>query len=147
VARVGVPGSLFRSLLTYPARTAVNIPANDLVHFTVYDFANRAGLLAFASLPFTVLLSTKVSLVAFITGISYDRLMYLHKWVARCTLSLAIIHSCVKLSNSHDFSVFSYRTFGLLTFLMAATMLLFNQRWSMRYFYELFFYVHAILVV
>ena len=108
-------------------------------------FANRAALLAFASLPFTVLLSNKISLVAFLTGISFDRLQFLHRWVGRTTLSLAVMHASAKLSTSHDLSAF--RVFGLATLCVACTMLVFNQRWTMNRCYEVFVGVHAVLVL
>ncbi|EME83283.1 uncharacterized protein MYCFIDRAFT_203575 [Pseudocercospora fijiensis CIRAD86] len=52
----------------------------------------RAGWLAIAQLPLLVLLISKNSVIASLTGTSWERLNVLHRWVARGMLLLAIFH-------------------------------------------------------
>src|SRR5256885_16558642 len=50
----------------------------------------RAGWLAIAQLPLLVLLAGKTNLIGLLTGMSYERLNVLHRWVARGMLLLEI---------------------------------------------------------
>jgi ferric-chelate reductase len=52
----------------------------------------RAGWLAIAQVPLLILLAGKNNLIGAVTGVSYERLNILHRWVARGTLLLAILH-------------------------------------------------------
>ncbi|KAJ5489374.1 hypothetical protein N7539_004264 [Penicillium diatomitis] len=52
----------------------------------------RAAWLAVAQLPLIVLLVGKHSLVGLLTGVSYERLNVLHRWVARGMFLLATLH-------------------------------------------------------
>lgn len=52
----------------------------------------RAGWLAIAQVPLLILLAGKNNLIGIVTGISYDRLNILHRWVARGSLLLATLH-------------------------------------------------------
>ena len=54
--------------------------------------AVRAAWLAVAQVPLLILLAGKNNLIGFITGVSYERLNVLHRWVARGMLLLATIH-------------------------------------------------------
>lgn len=52
----------------------------------------RASWLAIAQVPLLILLVGKKNLIGLATGISYERLNLLHRWVARMTLLLATMH-------------------------------------------------------
>jgi len=52
----------------------------------------RAAWLAVAQVPLLILLAGKNNLIGFLTGVSYERLNILHRWVARGLLLLATIH-------------------------------------------------------
>ncbi|KAJ6084266.1 hypothetical protein N7486_011066 [Penicillium sp. IBT 16267x] len=66
---------------------------NDIAGPTWYTFVGiRAGWLAVAQLPLIVLLTGKHNLIGLITGVSYERLNVLHRWVARGLLLLATFH-------------------------------------------------------
>ena len=56
----------------------------------------RAGWLAIAQTPLLILLAGKNNLIGLITGVSYERLNILHRWVARGFLLLATIHFAVQ---------------------------------------------------
>ncbi|KAK4692075.1 hypothetical protein P7C71_g5059, partial [Lecanoromycetidae sp. Uapishka_2] len=59
-------------------------------HYTALGV--RAGWLAVAQVPLLILLAGKNNLIGFVTGVSYERLNVLHRWVARMLLLLATLH-------------------------------------------------------
>lgn len=52
----------------------------------------RAAWLAVAQVPLLILLAGKNNLIGCVTGISYERLNVLHRWVSRVLLLLATLH-------------------------------------------------------
>jgi ferric-chelate reductase len=52
----------------------------------------RAGWLTTTQLPLLILLAGKANLIGFFTGVTYERLNVLHRWVARTMLLTATIH-------------------------------------------------------
>lgn len=52
----------------------------------------RTGFVNMAQLPLIFLLAGKNNLIGFVTGISYERLNWLHRWCARCLLLTTTIH-------------------------------------------------------
>jgi ferric-chelate reductase len=52
----------------------------------------RAGWLALAQFPLVILLAGKNNLIGIVTGVSYERLQLLHRWVGRGMLVLVIFH-------------------------------------------------------
>lgn len=72
---------------------ALEFIGNDIPgaqHYTAIGV--RAAWLAVAQMPLLILLVGKNNLVGLITGVSYERLNILHRWVARVLLLLATIH-------------------------------------------------------
>jgi ferric-chelate reductase len=59
-------------------------------HYTAIGV--RAAWLAVAQMPLLISLIGKNNLIGLITGVSYERLNILHRWVARVLLLLATIH-------------------------------------------------------
>ena len=59
-------------------------------HYTALGI--RAGWLAIAQVPLLILLAGKNNLIGFVTGVSYERLNVLHRWVSRMLLLLATLH-------------------------------------------------------
>lgn len=59
-------------------------------HYT--SLGIRAGWLAIAQVPLLILLAGKNNLIGFVTGVSYERLNILHRWVSRMLLLLATLH-------------------------------------------------------
>ncbi|KAH8897421.1 putative ferric reductase transmembrane component [Thozetella sp. PMI_491] len=55
--------------------------------------ATRTGYMALACLPFLIILATKANMIASLTGVSHDRLMVFHTWVAWAMLVLALVHT------------------------------------------------------
>lgn len=52
----------------------------------------RCGFVTIAQLPLLFLLAGKNNLIGCVTGISYERINWLHRWCARCFLLTATIH-------------------------------------------------------
>jgi ferric-chelate reductase len=52
----------------------------------------RAGWLTITQLPLLILLSGKVNMIGLITGVGYERLSVIHRWVARTMLLTATLH-------------------------------------------------------
>jgi ferric-chelate reductase len=59
-------------------------------HYT--SLGVRAAWLAVAQVPLLILLAGKNNLIGLVTGVSYERLNVLHRWVARVLLFLATLH-------------------------------------------------------
>lgn len=72
---------------------ALEFVHNDVAgaqHYTALGV--RAGWLAVAQLPLLILLIGKNNLIGLATGVSYERLNVLHRWVARMMLLLVTLH-------------------------------------------------------
>ncbi|KAL2395274.1 hypothetical protein ABEF93_003131 [Exophiala dermatitidis] len=52
----------------------------------------RAGWVSVTQLPLIYLLAGKVNIISLLTGISYERLNWLHRWVARTIFLTVIVH-------------------------------------------------------
>jgi NAD(P)H-flavin reductase len=56
------------------------------------DIAYRAGFIAMCQIPLVVLLAGKNNIIGSLTGVGYERLNWLHRWVARSLLLTVVIH-------------------------------------------------------
>lgn len=56
-------------------------------------WADRVGTLAFALLPFSILLSSRESLLSLITGIPYQHFNFLHRWLGHIIMIQAVCHT------------------------------------------------------
>jgi hypothetical protein len=52
----------------------------------------RAGWLTITQLPLLILLSGKINIIGIMTGVGYERLNVIHRWVARTMLLTATLH-------------------------------------------------------
>ena len=66
------------------------LDVNDI--FSREDVGFRCGVVTIAQLPLIFLLSGKNNIIGFFTGISYERLNWIHRWCARCMLLTATLH-------------------------------------------------------
>lgn len=60
--------------------------------WTREDVGYRCGVITLAQLPLLFLLAGKNNIIGFLTGISHERLNWMHRWFARCMLLTATIH-------------------------------------------------------
>jgi predicted ferric reductase len=56
------------------------------------DVGYRSGFIAICQIPLVVLLAGKRNIIGFLTGVGYERLTWLHRWVARTLLLTVVIH-------------------------------------------------------
>lgn len=56
------------------------------------NIAYRCGFVTIAQLPLIFLLAGKNNLIGYVTGVSHERINWLHRWCARCFLLTATIH-------------------------------------------------------
>ncbi|KAF2499439.1 hypothetical protein BU16DRAFT_271123 [Lophium mytilinum] len=56
------------------------------------DIGYRTGFVNMAQLPLIFLLAGKNNIIGFLSGISHERLNWLHRWAARCLLFTTTIH-------------------------------------------------------
>ncbi|KAF2712130.1 hypothetical protein K504DRAFT_371886 [Pleomassaria siparia CBS 279.74] len=56
------------------------------------DIGYRCGVIAVTQLPLIFVLAGKNNIVGYLTGISYERINWLHRWCARCLLLTVTIH-------------------------------------------------------
>ncbi|KAL1639514.1 ferric-chelate reductase Frp1 [Diplodia intermedia] len=56
------------------------------------DIGYRTGCISIAQLPLIFLLAGKNNIIGWLTGSSYERLNWLHRWTARCLLLTVTIH-------------------------------------------------------
>jgi predicted ferric reductase len=56
------------------------------------DIGYRTGFVSLAQIPLLFLLASKNNIIGFLTGMSYERINWLHRWCARCLLFTSTIH-------------------------------------------------------
>ncbi|KAI9852808.1 MAG: hypothetical protein M1838_005029 [Thelocarpon superellum] len=56
------------------------------------DIGYRTGLITVCQMPLLFLLAGKNNIIGLLTGTSYERLNWLHRWAARCLLFTATLH-------------------------------------------------------
>jgi ferric-chelate reductase len=86
-------GTIFLLLAYLGFVLALEFINNDVPgaqHYTALGV--RAAWLAIAQMPLLILLAGKNNLIGFVTGVSYERLNVLHRWVARGLLLLITLH-------------------------------------------------------
>jgi predicted ferric reductase len=65
----------------------------DLVDpFGKEDVAFRCGVMTLAQIPLIFLLAGKNNIIGHLSGVSYEKLNWLHRWCARCMLLTATMH-------------------------------------------------------
>ncbi|EGN94612.1 hypothetical protein SERLA73DRAFT_188592 [Serpula lacrymans var. lacrymans S7.3] len=111
---------------------------------------NRAGTLASSQFPLIAALGTKNNLVTLVTGISYDRLNYVHRMMARVVVILLWVHAGSEVVYYAEFKgdlAQSWLRCGLVA-IIALTLLCFVSLRPVRAnAYEFFFYTHFAMVL
>jgi len=67
-------------------------PSSDLYGYKWEKPAFRAAWVSVTQIPLVYALSSKFNLISIITGISYERLNWLHRWVSRTLFLTVIVH-------------------------------------------------------
>ncbi|GME24126.1 FAD-binding 8 [Neofusicoccum parvum] len=87
---VGKTSIVAANLVTILVLCFYKFDLNDQWSFE--DIAYRVGCISLAQLPLILLLAGKNNIVGWLTGTSYERLNWLHRWAARCLLLTVTIH-------------------------------------------------------
>ncbi|QRV85624.1 Ferric reductase like transmembrane component [Ceratobasidium sp. AG-Ba] len=116
--------------------------------------ANRAGLISFALMPVTILLSARNSPLLWITGWDTSTMIILHRWVARMCAFQAVIHSVGWTIqwrwNTGDYSQFMsegampYMQWGFLATVIICLMVGFAMLPFRKWSYEIFLILHIL---
>jgi NAD(P)H-flavin reductase len=60
--------------------------------FTRENVGFRCGVVTISQIPIIVLLASKNNIIGHLSGISYERINWIHRWCARCMLFTATMH-------------------------------------------------------
>ncbi|RPD78371.1 hypothetical protein L226DRAFT_531717 [Lentinus tigrinus ALCF2SS1-7] len=111
-------------------------------------WSGRAGTLAIAQFPLITALGTKNNILSYITGVSYDKLNYLHRMAARVTFVLLWIHAGTKM---YFLPPIVYESWfirvGITAIVAVSILLVISVRPIRARFYETFFYTHVSMVL
>ncbi|KAH9875338.1 hypothetical protein J1614_004830 [Plenodomus biglobosus] len=77
--------------------------------FSREDVGFRCGVITISQLPLIFLLSSKNNIIGHLSGISYERLNWLHRWCARCMLLTATMHMGYFISAWAPFDYVGYQ--------------------------------------
>lgn len=111
-----------------------------------YGWANRAGLLGIAALPWVVLLSMKVNPLSWITGVGYERLQFFHRQVSRITIVIWAIHVGGELRTRPGVDE-AYLRWGVAAIVAGGLLLVLGVRLIRTRIYEFFTYLHFFMLV
>ncbi|KAG8796391.1 hypothetical protein FRC12_024567 [Ceratobasidium sp. 428] len=116
--------------------------------------SNRAGLISFALLPLTILLSARNNPLLWLTGWSTTTMITLHRWVARMCAFQAVVHSVGWTVqwywDTGDWSQFRsegampYMQWGFLATVVICLMVGFAALPFRRWSYEIFLILHIL---
>ncbi|KAL0069415.1 hypothetical protein AAF712_003440 [Marasmius tenuissimus] len=109
---------------------------------------NRAGALVASQFPFATALGTKNNVVSLITGVSFEKLNYLHRMVARVLFVLLCVHAGSR--TEMGFAKFMDRPWmhlGITSGFAFLLLCIVSLRPIRAKSYELFFYTHFVLVL
>ncbi|KAI0717230.1 ferric reductase NAD binding domain-containing protein [Cerioporus squamosus] len=111
-------------------------------------WSGRAGTLAVSQFPLVTVLGTKNNILSYITGVSYDKLNYLHRMTARVAFVLLWIHGGTKLAFLPQAAFDSWFIQVGLAAISGVSLLFFVAFRPFRArFYETFFYTHFFMVL
>ncbi|KJX92241.1 ferric reductase like transmembrane component like protein [Zymoseptoria brevis] len=97
-------------------------------------WSDRIGVMAYAIVPFSVLLSTRESLLSLMTGIPYQNFMFLHRWMGYIIFVQSALHTIgwciieVRLYQPqprvwYDFITQAYAVWGVVAMVVMTLML------------------------
>ncbi|KAL7419519.1 ferric-chelate reductase Frp1 [Cryptotrichosporon argae] len=112
------------------------------------DYANPMGIVAFAQIPLITALSARTNVLSLITGVSYEKLNYLHRASARVCVLASWLHTIgwlVKgLGTKHGPHSILFQT-GAVSLIGCTIMLLTSFAIARRIMYEAFLITHILM--
>ncbi|OJT05986.1 Ferric/cupric reductase transmembrane component 2 [Trametes pubescens] len=100
-------------------------------------WGGRAGAIGASQLPLVTALGTKNNPIAYITGISYDKLNYIHRMTARVVFVILWIHGGAKW----------FIRIGLTALVALTVLILVSLRPIRAQVYEVFYFTHFLMVL
>ncbi|KIK79113.1 hypothetical protein PAXRUDRAFT_162169 [Paxillus rubicundulus Ve08.2h10] len=110
---------------------------------------DRAGTLASSQFPLITALGTKNNLVSLVTGISYDKLSYIHRMATRVVFVLLWVHGGSEIVHKSKFDPEFTETWllcGIVSLAALSILCIISLRPVRAGAYEFFFYAHFALV-
>ncbi|KAG2138486.1 ferric reductase NAD binding domain-containing protein [Suillus clintonianus] len=118
--------------------------------FDITYWSNRSGMLAASQFPLITALGTKNNIVSLITGISYDKLNYVHRMMSRVVFTLLWVHGGSEVVRNAPFQPYfaeQWLVWGVVSMIAFSILCIVSLRPVRAQAYELFFYVHFSMVL
>ncbi|KIJ58174.1 hypothetical protein HYDPIDRAFT_119859 [Hydnomerulius pinastri MD-312] len=147
MAEVFVTLGYISLLITWTFINTTNLEGKK---FDITYWSNRAGLLAASQFPLVTALGTKNNLVSLVTSISYDKLNYVHRVMARSCFGLLLIHAGSEIYNFIYFDAALHETWlrlGITALVTLGVLCIVSLRPVRAEAYEFFFYTHFVAVL
>ncbi|KDQ52027.1 hypothetical protein JAAARDRAFT_184606 [Jaapia argillacea MUCL 33604] len=115
--------------------------------FDITYYGNRAGTIAASQTVFIVTLGTKNNVISILTGVSYEKLNFLHRMTARVLVVLLWLHAGTKVYLDPDDLATVWLRVGLAGLIAFSVLCVISIRPVRANVYEFFFYSHLFLVL
>ncbi|OZJ04699.1 hypothetical protein BZG36_02535 [Bifiguratus adelaidae] len=116
--------------------------------------SNRAGFMGLTTIPFLFAFAGKNSLVSFLTGISHEKIIKIHRWLGRILLLFATVHMSIWINQWAQFPWFLQSQlatdkvrYGLTTYTALCIINFFSLPPFRKYTYEVFLVTHGMFLV
>ncbi|SCW03829.1 LAFE_0G19130g1_1 [Lachancea fermentati] len=120
---------------------------------TTLFVSDRAGIIAFAQLPFIILSGGRNHIVQSITGIKFKTMISFHKWAGRLMFLDVLTHGLgyIYLSYAERYTKYVWDTpvwrYGRLGVYSSIALVFFSFYFFRRHFYETFLFVHYLMAM
>ncbi|CAE6503102.1 unnamed protein product [Rhizoctonia solani] len=109
---------------------------------------NRAGFVVMSQMPIAFAFGTKNSVITILTGISYEQLNFVHRWIGQLMFLASLFHFVGKLVTFTALGIISpavkSHTWGVVAFSALSLLAVGSHPWFRARVYGLFFYSHII---
>ncbi|KAG2138473.1 ferric reductase NAD binding domain-containing protein [Suillus clintonianus] len=142
MAEVFVTVAYITLLLIYSFINTTSLEGQKL---DIIYWSNRVSILAASQFPLVTALGTKNNIVSLVTGISYDRLNYIHRMMARTCFMLLWVHGAGQVVSNSSFRDSLDETWlraGIIALIAFSILIIVSLRPVRTGAYELFFYTH-----
>ncbi|KAG2072161.1 hypothetical protein BDR04DRAFT_1153676 [Suillus decipiens] len=144
MAEVVVTVAYIVLLLTYAFINATSVEGQKL---DISFWRNRIAMLAASQFPIVTVLGTKNNLVSLVTCISYDKLNYIHRMMARTCFMLLWVHAAGEIVSYPDFQELlseDWLRAGIVALVAFSILIIVSLRPVRTGAYEVFFYIHFV---
>ncbi|KAG2034819.1 ferric reductase NAD binding domain-containing protein [Suillus americanus] len=147
MAEVFVTVAYIALLLIYAFINTTSVEGQKL---DIIYWSNRIAMLASSQFPIITALGTKNNIVSLVTGISYDRLNYIHRMMARTCFMLLWVHAAGEVVCFPSFRETlneDWIRVGITAMVAFSILIIVSLRPVRNDVYEVFFYVHFLGVL